>query len=315
MKKSWRYLVAGVFVLGLILRLVGIYPGYPPDHPDEPVLEVGFSMARDRQLDPFVYNAYRFQYPGFTIYTYWAAIAGFFIPVTLAISFIQNPINFTGGAFSPGFLTTVLNGPGGINWLFWTRTLTAIVGSLSIPLVYGIGKKLFSRYAGLAAALIVAFNFRHIISSQLSLVDAPNATVALLSLLLVLIMLERPSTKTYILAAFGVGLSIATKFYLFSVVPFIASHGIISLRSKKFISSLVSPRVRIAVVVIGLTFLLFNPFLTFHLQTAIKQQSLNNLRYGFGSHALNWSSYTYLYEYGFGELPTILFFVCLFLFI
>lgn len=313
----FRVVLLSIFILGFLFRIVGTNPGYPPNHPDEPVISgTALEMVINRELNPFKFTSYRFQYPGLFVYLHAFLYFIFFIPLSLLFTLIFHPIAFFSNLnHFDTFISTYIVGVGGINALFWGRYITALVSSFSVVLVYLIGKELFNKYIGLLAALFLAVNFRHIVSSHLSLIDAPNSTFALLALYLSLLLLKKPSRKMYILAGLGAGLSFGTKFYFFSILPFLLAHLVISLKNKKInriIQFIFNPNFIFSLLLIMGVFILFNPFFFFNpenMRRAIEQQTLNNIRYGMGSYDLIITPLWYLFEIGFGREFSILFII------
>src|SRR3989344_2748922 len=305
-------LVLLVFLFAFFIRVIGIYPGHPANHPDEPITYLtAIQMVLERNLDPFSFSSYKFQYPGFLIYLDVLLFTVLFIPIGLLITAFSNPSFFLNYLGQFDELIRHVVGPGWINAVFWGRYVVAVLGFFGVVLTYFIGKNIFNKHVGLLAALFVAINYRHNASSHLSLVDAPNSTMALLALLFSLRLLDKPTRTRYLLAGVAVGLSLATKLYFFSIVCFFLVHIIISLRKRKInliVKSLFHGDFILGVFCFVGIFLLFNPFLIFHIQTAIYTHYLNNLRYGLGGNSLANFPLWYLYELGFGKPLSWLFF-------
>lgn len=300
-----------IFFAAFFIRVVGVNPGYPPNHPDEPITySTAISMVLNIQPDPFTFSSYKFQYPGLLIYLDALVFGVFFIPFSLLHLLITNPPFFVNniGRFNELVLNVV--GPGWIESLFWGRYVVSILSFLSIPLVYLIGRDLFNRYVGLLSALFLAVDLRHAISSHLSLVDGPNGTFAILALYLCLRLLKRPTRKNYILAGVGVGLSFAVKLYIFSLLPLMLAHLVICFKGNNVASGLkrlLQKEVILTALTIFIIFILLNPFLLFHVATALTTQSINNLRYAFGNDQLMLPPLWYLYEIGYGKFFSLLF--------
>lgn len=267
-------------------------------------------MATRLQLDPFKAGPYRFQYPGFVMYLYAFLYSSLFIPLVTLFAIIQHPSSFLSHlGDSNEFLALFVLGKSSINALFWGRAITASLGFVSVLLVYIIGKQMFNRAVGFVAALFLAVNFRHIISSQLSLVDVPNGLAALFVLFISFLLLKKPMRRYYVLAGITVGISLATKLYIFSLFPYALSHVLISLQKKelrKKISAFFSVDFFLGTLAIVVTFMVFNPFLLSHLPQAVSVHIYNNRRYGFGAKTLATTPLWYLFDIGIGEAPVIL---------
>lgn len=306
-----------IVITGFIVRLIGISPGYPPNHPDEPIIySTALDMVLNLNPNPFDFSSYRFQYPGLFIYLNALFFQIFFIPLSFSLIFLQYPLEFFKNITDMNTIWgSYILGKGSINALFWGRYISAAVGSLSVVLVYLIGKELFNKYVGIIAAIFLSFNFRHVVSSHLSLIDASNSTFTLLALYLSILLYKNPTKKAYLLAGLGIGLSFGNKLYFFSFLPFLFAHLLISLKNKKIskiFQSLLSFNFFLSLFIAAGIFVLFNPFLFLNLENlhkAINQQSLNNLRYGMGSNILVISPLWYLYEIGFGREFSFLLFI------
>lgn len=290
-------------IVGFALRIIGTNPGFPQTHPDEPVIySTVANMLIKNTLNPFEIPIYKFFYPGFVIYLNFFLFKLIFIP----LSFVLN--KFTN---QPTSLSEVL-GPGFINAMFWSRSITAFLSTLSIPLVFLIGKKIFDKKVGLIAAVFLTFNYRNVLSSHFGLLDSINGTFALLVMYSCLKILEKPSKKNYLFASLAVALSMATKLHYYSILAFAFVHIIVSLRKAnllKFLRNLFNINFSISIVLSLLIFILFNPFLLFNLSTAKHTLDYYNLRIGLLSPPLEitFPSIGYLYEIGFGKLMSILF--------
>ncbi len=84
-----------IFTVGFLVRIVGTNPGYPPNHPDEPIINgTAIQMVLEKELNPFTFGSYRFQYPGLVVYLHAFLYSVFFIPLTQLINIILQPFAF-----------------------------------------------------------------------------------------------------------------------------------------------------------------------------------------------------------------------------
>lgn len=305
--------VAAVFVLGFIIRIIGIYPGYPPNHPDEPITYLtAIQMVLNKELDPFSFASYKFQYPGLLVYLDAFLFASFFIPLSLLNLLFRDPSFIIDNLVRFDQVVLHAVGPGWINAIFWGRYVAAVLGFLSVPLVYFIGRKLFNQYVGLLASLFVAVNFRHNLSSHLSLLDAPNATFALVVLFVSLLLIDKPNKKNYVFIGIALALSFATKLYFYSFFSFMLAHILVATKKRKpnlILKKFFGFNIIISIFSFVTMFIIFNPFLIFHLGVAYETHKFNNLRYALGSNTLMLSPLWFLYEFGYGKILSILFFL------
>ncbi len=114
------------------------------------------------------------------------------------------------------WLWTQLAGTGEVGM----RSLSALLGSATIPVVWALGRRLGGDRAGLVAAALLAVNPMLVWFSQEARAYALLALLAALSALLWLRMLERPSTARAAGWALVAALALATHYYaIFLIAP------------------------------------------------------------------------------------------------
>ena len=112
-------------------------------------------------------------------------------------------------------------------WSFYLigRITTALIGTLNVFIVYLIGKEIYSKKAGLIAALFLAVNFLHASNSQNITVDVPMACLATIALLYAIRIVQSGENSCYIKAAFFSGLAVITKMpAIMLLVPLAVAH-------------------------------------------------------------------------------------------
>jgi hypothetical protein len=92
------------------------------------------------------------------------------------------------------------------------RVTVALVGTVSVWLLYLLGARLFSRAVGLLAGALMAVAFLPVYYGHLALNDAPTLLPLTLSLLGTAGVLRRGRVVDYLLAGVGLGLASATKY-------------------------------------------------------------------------------------------------------
>jgi Dolichyl-phosphate-mannose-protein mannosyltransferase len=92
------------------------------------------------------------------------------------------------------------------------RVVSALLGTLSVALIYLAGARLWSRAVGLLAAAIMTFAFLPVFYSHLALNDVPTLAPVALSLWAIAGVLRRGRTRDYVIAGVGIGLAAATKY-------------------------------------------------------------------------------------------------------
>lgn len=211
-----------IFLVAFGLRLWGINFGLPNlEQVDEwAVADRALHIIQTGNFDPLDYHnpalpdndRQAFTYP--TLYTYMET--GVF-----AVRFLQGVSanrydavsNITLPQFKPDFY-------------LWGRALTALLGALSVLLVYGIGKKFYNRKVGLLSALFLSFFYLQAVNSHWITTDIPSSFFALLPFLFIWpILAGRDNWKLYIIAGFLAGLAVATKYNnALILLPLILAH-------------------------------------------------------------------------------------------
>lgn len=209
-----KVLLTAIVVIAFTVRLFAIYPGYPPNHPDEPfTYDRAADMLIRHSIDPKKFYYYQI----LPMYFHEVIYGGFFVPATLLKNFILQPKVIASNVFD--FDTYVSKNIVKPNALYWGRLVVALLGVLSITFIYLLGKEIYDVPTALIAALLLTFNYRHFLSSVLSLNDIPNAVVTLLMMLLLVRQLKRPTRRGPVIVGILTGIVFSTKFQPFIFVP------------------------------------------------------------------------------------------------
>ena len=98
--------------------------------------------------------------------------------------------------------------------LFYTvgRSVSAVLGTLTIPLTYLMGKKVFNERAGILGALFLTFSLLHVQWSQIAYMDVPLAFFVMVSFLFGFRALENGKLLDFILCGLFGGFSMSTKY-------------------------------------------------------------------------------------------------------
>lgn len=293
-----------ILTLALFVRVYGIYPGYPDIHPDE---SSSYSTAVH-----LLYNFLkpdRFDYPAGVPFINGIVYIMFFIPLSVLKIIFFNLDAFFQLIFNPhNFFIQhkeEIFGNRDFYAMYWTRIITAVFGVASVLLLYLAGKKLFNREVGLFAAFFLAVNYLHVIRSHFGLPDIYNGFFALLSLYVSALILEKNTRKRYLLAGFITGIAFALKYQVFSLIPFITVHIILTIR-KKNILYFFHPNAILAGLVFIATFLITNPYYILNIDNAMHMNKQDIARYGIGRLGLRPFPYFYLFNWGIGKLPSLL---------
>ncbi|HST57007.1 MAG TPA: glycosyltransferase family 39 protein [Solirubrobacteraceae bacterium] len=92
------------------------------------------------------------------------------------------------------------------------RGSVAVLGTVSVGLLYVAGRRLFDRRVGLLAAALMAVAFLPVFYSHLALNDVPTLAPLTLALVGIAGVLRRGRMLDYLLAGVGLGLACATKY-------------------------------------------------------------------------------------------------------
>jgi len=184
-----------ILVAGFVLRMVGIGHGLPYAYNlDESNYYVvkAIRMVNDGLNPHWFVNP-----PGFTY--------------VLAAAFKV----LSGGG--RGFYEVYTRNPEPV-WLV-ARTISALLGTLAVGLIYATGARLFSRLAGLFAAAILATGFLPVFYGHLALNDSPLLVPIALALFGAAGILNRGGRRELAIAGIGLGLACATKYTGGMVLP------------------------------------------------------------------------------------------------
>ncbi|HUS13497.1 MAG TPA: phospholipid carrier-dependent glycosyltransferase, partial [Chloroflexia bacterium] len=284
----WTLAVTGVTLAAAAVRLLGLGFGLPYlDHPDEPAVA-------DRALHILQsgdFNPHYFVYPN--LYTYLEAAV--FVPRFFAL--------VSSGAVER------LDAIRPADFYLWGRLLTAILGTLTVPVVYAAGRRLYGPAVGLIAAIFMATNSLHMQHSQFIATDAPAAFFSALALLAITYLLPAGVGRTdappialaprsaYLAAGVAMGLAIGTKYNSALIgLPFLLAHAFAArLRLPDGWRRFLGARLGIALAALAVTFLATTPFALFDLPHFLDDLASVIAHYNFGHTGfesdVNWRVY------------------------
>src|SRR4051812_40289973 len=152
--RYWPISALALIVLGaLALRAWGVRGGLPyVDHPDEPN-PINYVVQMLRTGDP---NPHAFQKPSFYVYLLLAVLQVHYrwgLATGLYQRLDQMAITTYQYTTIPGFF-------------LWGRMLTVVIAALTVVWLFLLGRRVWSRGAGLVAALFLALSTFHMRHSQ-----------------------------------------------------------------------------------------------------------------------------------------------------
>lgn len=194
LSRAWPWLLP-IVALGVALRFYGIDFGLPANyHPDE-VPKVNAIM---RMVDHCDLNPRYFLHPSLLLY------------LSYGLNSVLHYLGIFDGAFRD---SAFLAG----------RFVSATVGSLSIILVYFIGRRLFSSSAGLVSALALAVFPLHVTCSRYMKEDALLTFAVLLSFLTLIKAVQDDKRWMVVLAGLLAGVAASSKYSGLLAVAMIAT--------------------------------------------------------------------------------------------
>lgn len=210
--KAWEALVdeirskpiVFILVLASILRLWGIWHGYPFSYyPDEQHL-----VNRAVSFGSGDLNPHWFHKPGFLMYLLFFEYVLFFLVGKVAGIF-QGVDSFAVYFFRNSWPFVIIG-----------RITVALFGIATVYMVYRIGKRFWSKSAGLYGALFLALSYGHVFGGQDVKADVPCVFFTVVSMYyLIRVAKEGFRTRDYILSGLFAGLGTATKYYSIIFLP------------------------------------------------------------------------------------------------
>jgi 4-amino-4-deoxy-L-arabinose transferase-like glycosyltransferase len=252
----WRWLLAGLLLAALLLRLHGIGFGLPAlNDPDELMFELGaWRMLRGLTLNPGWFG-----HPATTTMQLLALVnIGVFVTGYLAGWF----------ASIHGFTEAFYHHPG---WVILPgRILMAIFAVGTIALVYRLASAMFDRSTGLAAAALLAVNPVHVTYSQIIRSDMMACCFMLLCVQAALRIARTGRWRDYVWASLWLGLAVATK-WPFALAA-LAVGGAVAPRIREYPAERRSALIRLGLCfAMGLGFLLLiSPYLLLDYPTVLR---------------------------------------------
>lgn len=196
------FTLAVILAVAALLRFTALGSGIPFNiGVDEPeIMSRVVQMMRTGDFNPHF-----FDYPGLYFY------------VQLGVAILRFLAGATFGEWS------ALDQVDTADFYLWGRAVTALLGTLTVLLVYRVGMRWGARHAALAAGLMAVMPL-HVRESHYVLTDVPVTFFVTLTLLLTLGAHERECATSFARAGAAAGLAAATKYpgALAIVVPLVA---------------------------------------------------------------------------------------------
>lgn len=286
---SKRFLVAlcvlGAMALSLAINLSHIQRDLPFDiQPDEDT----FSGAALLIVSTGSLNPKWFGHPGSTLIYPLA-----FIYHLYGVIEHQQPLFHATDFFAKNFATIRSD------IFLLGRFFVSIYAMLSVPFIYLIGRRAFNVKTGLLAAWLGALAIGDY--GQILRTDTVGVFFSLVALYVMMLTVERPTVKNYVMSGVALGLAIATRFLLAGFAPLLIFIHLLADRS-----AVPKPwrRVALAILAIGVTFIATTPFLFLDRSAALSSLRVEMRSYHPGADGLSfWQNIWWYVTVG---LPTSL---------
>jgi len=286
---KWNEFLLGLILgFALLVRFVGIQPGYPPYHEDEGITySQGMAMILEASLNPKHGYGLPYNYPIIIPLVNATSYLSVFIPIESIKYLFSNPLDTLS--------MKSLMGQNMINVIYWARYTTAFFGVLIVYLIFLISKQIFSdKVTPLLAAFFTAINYRLVLNSHFGLPDIYNSFFLLVNIYFLIRLLKEKTSKNYLMVGISYALYFSTKFQ-FLTIPAMALV-FLFVPKKKFWLTIIS-----AVPLI----LILNTFHIIHWKETLDQVGYSALKYEAGRFSLDFFGYSYLYHIGLGKLMSI----------
>jgi 4-amino-4-deoxy-L-arabinose transferase-like glycosyltransferase len=194
------------------------------------------------------------------------------------------------------------------------RVIVALIGTLSVALVYWAGVRWFDRRVGLIAAALVAFGFLPAFYGKFALNDAVTLAPAAVALAALALAWERRQLRWWALAGAAIGVATAVKYTAGAMLLAVAVCALLQvwgdwggLRAR--LVALVKIAV-VAGVCFGVAFLVLNPYAILDF-SAFRHQLANQSATAGGSAKIGqsdtpgWLYYLWSLTWGLGWLPAL----------
>lgn len=220
----WACLSA-IFLLALWLRIDGLDWGLPFRlHPDEwKYVSAGANVHAGQWNPKYFRNPPGFSYMNAAWYPIWLRMAP---PVEIPEWY--NAQKMDAPSLNP--TQALIERP--YQLTYGARALAALLGALTVLLVYGLGRELGCKRLALLAALFFAVSFVGVRESHFAVNDSAACFWATLSLYVGMRAVRMESKYTLYIAAVLAGVAVAMKYNMFPAVIALAVMGEVNARSK-----------------------------------------------------------------------------------
>lgn len=256
-----RYLLPGIVIVGFLVRLWGINYGFPYGH------QYFFETDETTMLHVIMglgtgdLNPHYFWQPGLFLYVVFV-IFGLYYLVGKSLGFFSSPELFAYHYFSDPSDFYLLG-----------RMVSVVFGTLSLVVIYHIGRKAYNRRVGLASAWFLAVTVLHVTLSRTMKTDVTSIFFMLLAISFAIDILRGEALRSYLLAGLFSGLALGTRYPTGLVVVLVVlAHWLkFARRRHGVLAHLLDRRVGLALATCGMTFVLVSPFSVLDFGNLVRQ--------------------------------------------
>jgi len=243
---NWILII--ILISSAVVRYWGIGFGLPNINcrPDESIIVRTALRFGTGDLNPHFFN-----YPSLYMYVIFA-IYGFYFTAGRILGIYRDRIDF---------LTEYTLDPS--NFYLIDRLFTALLGTVSVFILYKIVRSLFDKKTALLSSAFLGFAYLHVRDSHFGVTDIPMTFLILCSILFISKSRNISLLKNYVIAGIFAGLAAATKYGgILLFVPMILTHYfIIKDENSANINSFFDKRLVSFMLTIFMFFIIGSPYI------------------------------------------------------
>ena len=209
---KYTFALIVICLVSLFLNIYGIWWGLPGIwHPDED--QVGIALSMGLHMDPTPPFLLR---PSFQYYVQGVVLLPYYLFLKLSGGLSDILAGYAINQIPSYFIINV--------WLI-SRLASAVMGSLTVFLVYLIGKEIYNKNVGLISASFLACTMGFVNISHFATVDVPVTFWTVVSFFFFIKIINTGKMKYYLLGGLFAGLAASTKYpALLLILPLFISH-------------------------------------------------------------------------------------------
>jgi 4-amino-4-deoxy-L-arabinose transferase-like glycosyltransferase len=215
--RSVWWVVLGIMVVSVGLECWALQRDLPYSEVDEPVfVRSAVQIAATGDLDPhwFGHPGSTTIYPLAGLYHVWDAVAH------------GGPVFSSNPALTQHFRASPTD------FYVIGRLWSIAFAVAAIPLIFLLGRRCFSAGVGLVGASLWALLPLVVYYGREVRTDSAAVFFTLLSILLIARLVDRPTLRNHVLAGISVGLGVASRYFLVTLIPVLVAAGVIAIRRK-----------------------------------------------------------------------------------